>query len=267
MNITYNHSPALLLSVSSLNLSLSSRAKWGIFPVITLTVNLVAMILNGALLLIFMRNQKLRTPFGKLLMNLLFANFTYTMCTGFLNFIANLYSIWWLDYHWCTFYLYGSYCFTFVVVFSHVLITCDRLWAVTFPVSFSRNFTHKAANIMCVLPWLLSNLLVLPGISLESMFYRRVPLELHGCNVNLTVFQLKVWTFACTLLSFLCTIVILGAYPYIYVKEQRRTKARSPVAPVHVIKSLDRKTLSREFTFKHSVTKFVNAGKFTCYLR
>lgn len=214
------------LSFSS-NVTVTKQAHWSFISIMSLLICGTAAILNGSLLALFTTSQRLRTPFGKLLMNLLLGNFSYAVFDGVMSTAEYLYPIWWFGYHLCTVDLYFQYMLCSGAALCHVMITIDRIWAVAFPISFNQNFNDKAAYCLCALPWIFSHTVILSGVVLDALYYRQVPLELYGCIINTDVYVLKAWSLVFTFFQLFFTLIIVLAFPFIYLKEKKRQKIQA----------------------------------------
>ncbi|XP_055354703.1 5-hydroxytryptamine receptor 1B-like [Paramacrobiotus metropolitanus] len=50
----------------------------------------------------------------------------------------------------CAFYVYFQFVFSMIPVLLHVLIAINRLWAVTYPVSYNQRHNKKTASLLCL---------------------------------------------------------------------------------------------------------------------
>ena len=83
-------------------------AQWTVLPVFSLLVFLAAFFGNGLLLLVFIKERQLRTPFNVYIINLLFANFVLVLIQYPMDIVTNLYNAWLLGHRACQLYLYAN---------------------------------------------------------------------------------------------------------------------------------------------------------------
>ncbi|OQV17887.1 hypothetical protein BV898_08018 [Hypsibius exemplaris] len=154
---------------------------WNYVSGISLVIFLAAVITNSVVLWLFIRHGHLRTPFTTYIMNLLVANLFNEIFQQPLTIISKLRTFSSLGTHFCTAFLYGSYIIHSLVYNSHFLITLNRIWAVTHPVSYHQYHTRKVALCTCLAFWMYIHLVMLPGFIQDAMFYR-IPLS-QGCYI------------------------------------------------------------------------------------
>jgi cysteinyl leukotriene receptor 1 len=174
----------LTFPVSDSNTTDSSAANWSFMTVFNLVTLILGLMGNGGILLPFMRDRSLRTPFNIYLINLLIANIASIILRYPLIIYTSLYSFRWsLGYATCTFSLYGSFVIAAVAENAHLLIGVNRLWAVMFPMSYRSHHSVKTAVFLCVGMWLYVHLTTLPAWLMDAIYYRR-PVEIYGCFLN-----------------------------------------------------------------------------------
>lgn len=223
----FSHGPHILsgnASSSSGNITLrhSPNINWGALPVINMTFLFVNILLNSFVLCHFLRYKHLRTPFAMYLMNLLFTNLAMTFLQTPIKIVANLYSSWTiLNPATCTLNLYGGGVIGGGMMTSHMLITANRIWAITWPISYKVRHTKRVALLAVVSMWCYIHILKLPQLILDGHFYRFALSE--GCVLNRD--QLRGLIRAVNLLIYDASYVfILGAYPFIWWKFRHMTK-------------------------------------------
>lgn len=121
-----------------------------------------------------------------------------------------------------------QFAFTFVSSYqllTHVLITLNRVWAVTYPFTYRRRHSRKTALITCAVMCTYVHLIQIPDfvINFSSM---KLPLEIHGCqeqNPPNKMHQIMIYAAAVT--------VVITAYPYIAYKRYQYGKTRGKVLP------------------------------------
>lgn len=192
--------------------------QWGVIPIFNLTFMVVNIILNGVVLVHFMRYRGLRTPFSVYLINLLISNLAICFIQNPIKLIANVYLNWTiLSATTCTLNLYGGIVVGGGIMTSHALITASRVWATTWPISYRDTHTKKVAILAVVAMWSYVHMLKLPQLILDGAYYR-LPLS-EGCILNHT--QLSRLDQAGNILINISSFVfILVAYPFLWWKSR-----------------------------------------------
>lgn len=201
------------------------QAKWNYNAVCTTIVAVVALLCNGGVILLYVKKQELRTPFGVLLLHLLCANFIYVLLTNPFRAVSALYPGWWIGNGWCSVFMYAFLTVGFITNLFHLSITAHRLWAVAYPISFRNRFKHSNAIALCAGLWIAAHAIMIPGLALDALYYRRTPLEIYGCVVNLVEPAMSSWGLFTYALGFAMTLFILAALPYVLWKEKVRSRA------------------------------------------
>lgn len=202
-----------------------SVAEWSAFAISTLIIFLLVLSTNGVTLCMFIKDNRLRTPFGVFLMFLLAANILFALLQNPLEIINNLYPKWWLGSGWCSVYIYATYITAACSIHSHVFITCNRIWAIVFPISYKHANSTKLAVLSCSCLWLYVHVVLLPGYIQDAMLYR-LPLETNGCSLNATAQE--TWSIATQFIIYLLPeVVILSTYPFLWYKRSQRLKLRN----------------------------------------
>jgi hypothetical protein len=175
-------------NVSFLETNMTSEllpaAKWTIMPVFSLLVFVFGCINNGGLLLLFVQDSSLRTPFNIYLINLLMANLACTLVVYPMDIINNLYSFaWFMGDTACTVYLYGCYVLEAGISTAHQLIAINRIWAVAHPISYRSHHSVKIAILLCLATWFYVHVVMIPGWIGDALYYR-LPINTNGCLLN-----------------------------------------------------------------------------------
>lgn len=211
----------------------NSAAVWSFLPIFIVTVFILVCLLNGWELLLFTRNARLRTGFNVYLINLLAANVLTALILYPADTAYQLYSKWYMGDEVCTFYLYGNAVIMGGSLLSHALIAINRIWAMTFPISYKVHHTKSVAVMICVGMWAYVHLLALPTVITDHLYYR-LPVEITGCALNGN----RQWKYSIAL-QFLvynaAEIIVVACYPYILFKRRsqrwrRRTASQLPEA-------------------------------------
>lgn len=208
----------------------TNSAEWSGSVILTTIVTCSILLLNISVLPLFLKVKWI--DFYAYLINLLLANILFNILASPLEIINNLYPVWWLPEITCSFYLYVSWVLAYVPTYGHVLITANRLWAVTFPISYSRNATTRTAVILCICSWMLAHIFVLPGILFDRIYYK-LPIDNDRCVVNVRTAPTSQgsWLLFLQVQCLVCELVIIFAYLYVWyrIKQNRR---------VHLSKSM-----------------------------
>ncbi|XP_055345256.1 5-hydroxytryptamine receptor 1D-like [Paramacrobiotus metropolitanus] len=215
------------LSNNASNISSSSPA-WTLGPTSTAIITPLAIILNGYVLFIFLTNKSLHIPFNVYLGSLLFANLVYSILCNPLDVISALYPTWPLSFAGCNVYIYALLILGAVTINSHALITVNRLWAVTFPVSYRNHHSLRAAFATVVALWIYVHVICLPGVIRDSLYFR-APLSDNPCLVNVAA-QFE-WNLMMQFVAYDLPIVfVIVAYPYLLIKHKLKRRVKFIVA-------------------------------------
>lgn len=203
------------------------QATWTFAPIFTLVVMITAVVSNGLVLSAFVRNSHLRTSFSVYLMSLLVANLLNTLTQYPLDVASSLFSTGNMGDRLCDMYIYSNYILSAGTMTSHVLIALNRLWAMTYPLSYKNNHTRKTAVFICAGMWTYIHVLLLPPIIMDSLYFR-LPLETSGCGINLQA-QSTCMTIMQLLVSDGPEVFILVSYPFILYKARSYRRIRLPL--------------------------------------
>lgn len=153
------------------NKTISPTTSWNvrIFPIFFCAATIL---LDGVVLVLLLRKESRRRPFSVYLMCLLGTNMIYAIIQNPLDILHDVYPGWWLGTSACTTYLYTNYVLASCVVHSHVLITINRIWAVTFPIHYRNNHSRQVAIALCCLMYAYVHLCMVPGWLMDSVTYR-----------------------------------------------------------------------------------------------
>ncbi|XP_055337920.1 substance-P receptor-like [Paramacrobiotus metropolitanus] len=189
--------------------SVQWTAVWSFSIVLQLTFFIVLIILNMFMLLFFIRHRTLRTGFSVYLLVLLAANIFFAVGKYTVEILHSLYRHWWMSRAVCSFYLYHSWVFVGVQLHMHFLITINRLWALTFPLSYRNR--HSSA-----IAWLLSaGIVAYVHMTPEFGCYLDTAKQgLYAAVVNQLAFTLPA-------------VVVVASYPYILYKYLRRRRTNN----------------------------------------
>lgn len=153
------------------NATASPIASWNVrvFPIFFCIATIV---LDGVVLALLLRAESRRRPFTIYLICLLGTNMVYAVIQNPLDILHDIRPGWWLGKSACTTYLYSNYVFASCVVHSHVLITINRIWAVTFPIHYRNYHSRRVAIALCCLMYTYVHLCMVPGWLMDAVTYR-----------------------------------------------------------------------------------------------
>lgn len=198
----------------------SVQQEWNSSATMTTLCSFATFVVNLFVLIIFIKNSHLRNPFTMYLINLLVANLILSVgeTVGILDD---------LHYHGfsgsflCQLEKYTSYTSSAIVIHSHLLITVNRIWAISLPISYRNYHTKKFAAIICVTTICYVHILTLP-IQILNFAYYRLP-ENAGCFMNLNELRLQYQIVHPIVFDF-PVLFIISAFPYLYWKSRQRDK-------------------------------------------
>lgn len=183
-------------------------------------LTLMSWVTNSALLMLFITHRRLLTSFTIYLVSLSIANLLQTAVMSTIDVVDSNSLYWWMGSRTCDLYQYVVYVVGGGIVQSHVLITLNRVWAVSFPVSYRVRHTKRTALVICFVMWLLINIICVPGLVVESLYYR-LPENRSDCSVN----PGSHWKLTVMIILFDCPIlVVILAYPFLCWTHRRRLK-------------------------------------------
>ncbi|GAV08171.1 hypothetical protein RvY_17902 [Ramazzottius varieornatus] len=207
------------------NSTLPYGPSWTFSPSFTLSVQISAILMNGSVLTLFVRSPSLLTPFTIYVMNLFLANLSCAILFYTIELVSGLYSYWWRGHAACTYYNYTNWIFNAAMCNAHALIALNRLWAVTFPVSYQLYHRKRFALGLCAAMWIYLHACLLPGIIQDALWYR-LPEETNGCLVNTSAQQKYAWAMQIIVYDIPEALVLL-TYPVICYKTWKRRRANN----------------------------------------
>ncbi|XP_055345253.1 5-hydroxytryptamine receptor 1D-like [Paramacrobiotus metropolitanus] len=210
--------------LSNNNSNISLAPAWTLGPTSTAIITPLAILLNGYVLFIFFTNKSLHTPFNVYLGSLLFANLIYSILCNPLDVISGLYQTWPLSPTACDVYIYALIVLGAMTVNSHALITFNRLWAMTFPVSYRNQHNLRISFHTVSVLWIYVHFLGLPGVIRDSLYFR-APLKDNACSLNVEL-QLE-WNIIMQFIGYDLPISsVIAVYPYLLIKHRFRRRIK-----------------------------------------
>lgn len=190
-------------------------------------ITLVSWLCNGAVLITFLKNRHLVTPFTVYLICLLACDLVQGAVMNPLDTIDSISTYFWMGTIACNVWQYTNYVIGGAIVHSHDMITVNRIWAVTFPHSYKQSHKKRFAVIAVVLMFMYIHVYCLPGLLLEALIYR-LPLEISECVLN----SASSWKVIAMIVIFdIPILVVVGAYPVLWWKRRGRLRVSSGVVP------------------------------------
>ncbi|XP_055350899.1 trace amine-associated receptor 7g-like [Paramacrobiotus metropolitanus] len=194
-----------------------------IFQATVLTLSVTA---NLVVLLDFLRIPARITPFTIYLIALLVANLLFLLPVTFLEILNTAYGGWWMGRRVCQMHNYFNEVWSGAQCLCHVLISVNRLWAVTFSVSYKHHHTKKVAVFSCVAALLWAHMGGLPIFILDTLYYN---LDLRfGCHSNFSA--MPAWNKVEDWMNHTGPLIfILLSYLYLFTHRLHRKRTRVAV--------------------------------------
>ncbi|XP_055349538.1 G-protein coupled receptor 183-like [Paramacrobiotus metropolitanus] len=150
----------------------------------------------------------------------------------------------------CSIVLHFMYISNALMMQCHVLITSNRVWAIIFPLSYRQHHSTRTAVFLCVLTWLSTCVVLLPGLLMDALYFRET-----GDNVTCLMDpkahpSLYQWSMATQILLYVLPIgILVAAYLLIcWKRHQRGTRGVVSRLPTESMSINQRKQSSKAFT-------------------
>ncbi|XP_055354052.1 5-hydroxytryptamine receptor 1D-like [Paramacrobiotus metropolitanus] len=205
-------------------------APWTYAPIFTIIVFTLVVVSNVLVIMLLSRKFSFSSrPFTLYQVNLMCANLLFVLAQNPLDIYNDLHATWAIGEGACSLYLYANYPLAAGVVQSHLLITTNRLWAMTFPHHYRTHHSLRVAGALCAGMWVYVHVCLGSGWILDAAYYR-LPVLTGGCNLNVAVPGQRLWGIITQFLNFNIPIFLMAvAYLRIYVDWRRRqAKAAGP---------------------------------------
>lgn len=215
-------------STSSYNTSdvhLATYSLWEIITIATISaiVSLITITGNVLVMLSFKVNSQLKTVNNYYLLSLAFADLIIGM------FSMNLYTSYILMGYWslgslaCDLWLAMDYVVSNASVMNLLVISFDRYFSITRPLTYRAKRTPKRAGIMIGLAWIVSLILWAPLILCWQYFVGKRTVPERQCQIQF--FSEPVITFGTAIAAFYIPVSVMTIlYCRIYKETERRTK-------------------------------------------
>ncbi|XP_055330392.1 type-1 angiotensin II receptor-like [Paramacrobiotus metropolitanus] len=202
-----------------------TNTRWNFVAGFKTFTGTTTLLMNTAVFLTLLTNRKLRTAFNIYLMNLLLSNIVYLVCSEYYDIIIWMKRKWWPGNVLCEMHLYALSSPSTCMTWAQVLISCNRIWAITFPAHYHHHHTQVVAIVQCVVMWLFVHTVTLPFEIMDALWYR-APGTTKGCQFNFDAQILYAQIYEIVMVD-MTVIFIIVAYPYLLWKVVARRRART----------------------------------------
>ncbi|XP_055345371.1 5-hydroxytryptamine receptor 1B-like [Paramacrobiotus metropolitanus] len=200
---------------------------WGPLELLNLAIALLGTLLNGGMILHLIFRKSTHTPFTVYLINLLLSNLVKTAGTSLANALLYVSPVFHYSHAACDFYMMTSYFSMAGMIHTHVLISCNRLWAVTYPHAYRTRHTTPVAVAACAGMWLYLAIMLLPQLIRDSLYFRW-PMELYNrCLLNIDAQRFLITTMQ-LVVYVLPEMFVLVTFPLIWRKRKLTAQRVAP---------------------------------------
>uniref|UniRef100_A0AAY4C687 Muscarinic acetylcholine receptor n=1 Tax=Denticeps clupeoides TaxID=299321 RepID=A0AAY4C687_9TELE len=215
----------VILSGNASDIHLVTHSLWEVITIATVSaiVSLITIIGNVLVMLSFKVNSQLKTVNNYYLLSLAFADLIIGV------FSMNLYTSYILMGYWslgslaCDLWLALDYVASNASVMNLLVISFDRYFSITRPLTYRAKRTPRRAGIMIGLAWLVSFILWAPPILCWQYFVGKRTVPERQCQIQF--FSEPVITFGTAIAAFYIPVSVMTIlYCRIYKETERRTK-------------------------------------------
>ncbi|XP_066539678.1 muscarinic acetylcholine receptor M5a [Hoplias malabaricus] len=213
------------ISANTSDIHLVTHSLWEVITIATVSaiVSLITIIGNVLVMLSFKVNSQLKTVNNYYLLSLAFADLIIGV------FSMNLYTSYILMGYWslgnlaCDLWLALDYVASNASVMNLLVISFDRYFSITRPLTYRAKRTPKRAGIMIGLAWLVSFILWAPPILCWQYFVGKRTVPERQCQIQF--FSEPVITFGTAIAAFYIPVSVMTIlYCRIYKETEKRTK-------------------------------------------
>lgn len=213
------------VSYNTSDVQLVTHSLWEIITIATVSaiVSLITITGNILVMLSFKVNSQLKTVNNYYLLSLAFADLIIGM------FSMNLYTSYILMGYWslgslaCDLWLAMDYVVSNASVMNLLVISFDRYFSITRPLTYRAKRTPKRTGIMIGLAWLVSLILWAPPILCWQYFVGKRTVPERQCQIQF--FSEPVITFGTAIAAFYVPVSVMTIlYCRIYKETEKRTK-------------------------------------------
>ncbi|XP_062863661.1 muscarinic acetylcholine receptor M5a [Trichomycterus rosablanca] len=230
-------------SVNASDVHLVTHSLWEVITIATVSaiVSLITIIGNVLVMLSFTVNSQLKTVNNYYLLSLAFADLIIGV------FSMNLYTSYILMGYWslgnlaCDLWLALDYVASNASVMNLLVISFDRYFSITRPLTYRAKRTPKRAGIMIGLAWLVSFILWAPPILCWQYFVGKRTVPERQCQIQF--FSEPVITFGTAIAAFYIPVSVMTIlYCRIYKETEKRSKDLAELQGVTYSIDSDNKT-------------------------
>lgn len=195
---------------------------------------IATVLLNGIIVVVYCTSEAMRTPFNAYILNIAVAEVLQAVTVMPGNVLRTHYGFWPYNQASCTMLLYFQQILGSAMRYGHVLVTCNRIWAVARPLTYRTAHSNRVARLLIVASWVYLHVLGLP-VLIRGRSGSGPALTSKNCEYD-TSFEYAD-TIAVEIFGFdLPELFIVLTYPYILYK-LHKSRFRQPnrvavVAPV-----------------------------------
>ncbi|XP_055342562.1 5-hydroxytryptamine receptor 1B-like [Paramacrobiotus metropolitanus] len=228
-NTTTNHSLSWAAQDSTYVTLRRSATGWTPLVTLKLLISIFSVLLNAAVLLVHYYIPAYINHFSVYLLALFLSNLFYILTSRPMGILDELYGIYpAAGYPVCVVYLYNKVSSVMPVLF-HVLISLNRVWAVTFPISYRERHTKRLAVYICLGAIVYVHVLNFPPFLVDSLlYYPAVYAKYQDCG-HISTKSLDFNKADEVLNRILPMVVVMVAYVFIIVKRWKKRHANRSV--------------------------------------
>ncbi|XP_055330434.1 5-hydroxytryptamine receptor 1D-like [Paramacrobiotus metropolitanus] len=198
-----------------------------ILAVLKIAVTPAGMILNGILLLILIANKTLHTSFAVYVFVILLSSFLYASLEFLLVILEN-----YGDFTIALCYL--QQCSQWLIsaqwVNAQLQICLNRIWALTFPISYKERHTKRVAVMITAANWAMLYMLGIPTIVLNTRYFPANPSKPFVSCITDMIARGR-YTLGNMIMDLTVpTIIIILSYPYLLYRQLKRSKKRKAMS-------------------------------------
>uniref|UniRef100_A0A3P8RSA5 Muscarinic acetylcholine receptor n=1 Tax=Amphiprion percula TaxID=161767 RepID=A0A3P8RSA5_AMPPE len=214
-----------MVNTSTMDVQLVTHSLWEVITIATVSaiVSLITIVGNVLVMLSFKVNSQLKTVNNYYLLSLAAADLIIGV------FSMNLYTSYILMGYWalgnlaCDLWLALDYVASNASVMNLLVISFDRYFSITRPLTYRAKRTPKRAGIMIGLAWLVSLILWAPPILCWQYFVGKRTVPERQCQIQF--FSEPVITFGTAIAAFYIPVSVMTIlYCRIYKETEKRTK-------------------------------------------
>ncbi|GAV04861.1 hypothetical protein RvY_15073 [Ramazzottius varieornatus] len=209
-------------SCENISASGTEKPHWTFLPIFLSILTPLAVILNCAVLVPLVINQRSQPAFNIYLINLTISNLAYSVTILPFDIVSSVHINWPLGYGACLLFQYSIWAIHGCIIHSHILLTLNRLWAVFLPVHYHRaQVKHfRVAVVVCLCMWVYVNLVAVPGLTITKIVFERSP-----CFLDIPSHP-RYWQVAQGLLYDSTLAFLALAIPVVWYKRRHRRRNR-----------------------------------------